>query len=100
MTLDTQTHAERKTTVEVTANYLPSTEHYREPFQRAQTLGDVRNQVMTFFNVSDHQDRDKHTFHLLFEGQQRDDPGVALVTLVGDERHTAHFQLIERIQQG
>src|SRR5437016_2199169 len=89
---------EQKTTVEVTANYLPSTEQYRQSFKRTQTLGDVKTGVMAFFKVSDFKDRDTHTFHLLFEGQQRDDLGIRLDALLGNERHSAHFQLIERIQ--
>jgi hypothetical protein len=97
--LETQSRAD-KTTAEVTANFLPSPDQYRQPFQRAQTLGDVKTAVMAFFGVSDFKDRDTHTFHLMFEGQQRDDLGTTLQALLGDERDTAHFQLVERIQAG
>lgn len=90
----------RNTAVHVTANYLPSSETYRHSFLRTDTIGTVKADVMLFFKVADFKDRDTHTFHLMFEGQQRDDLGTSLGQLLKGEQRHAHFQLIEKIQAG
>jgi len=103
MTLDEQTREERKTkTVEVTAKYLPSTETFEQDFQRTATLDEVKTAVMTFFGVKDFQDRDNHTFHLMYKDEQRDDLGTTLDALLGDKEHKAKvkFQLVEVIKAG
>jgi len=93
--------ARPKTDVEVTANYLPSPAHFRGEYQRTDTLGLVRTAIMSFFGVQDRTEgRRNYTYYVTFEGQRRDDLSSALSAIVGTERHTAHFQLVEQIQEG
>lgn len=105
MTQETEQHEEhgeheRKTEVEVTASYLPSSDRYDEDLPRPTALGTVLTKVKSFFKVEDFKDRDTHTFHLMFEGQQRDDLGTTLEQLLKPNQRNAHFQLIEKIQAG
>jgi hypothetical protein len=93
--------ARPKTEVEVTANYLPSPAQFRQDFQRTDVLGLVRTAIMLFFGVQDRTDgRRTYTYYLTFEGQRQDDLNSPLSGIVGTERHTAHFQLVEQIQEG
>lgn len=103
MTLDEQTRADHKTKqVEVTAKYLPASDTFVQEFARTATLGDVKDAVTTFFNVKDFQDRDNHTFHLMYKDEQRDDLGSTLDALLEDKGHKAKakFQLVEVIKAG
>jgi hypothetical protein len=103
VTLDEQTRAEQLIkAVEVTAKYLPSTETYDQGFQRTATLDEVKTAVMTFFGVKDFQDRDNHSFHLMYKDEQRDDLGTTLDALLADKEHKAKakFQLVEVIKAG
>jgi hypothetical protein len=103
VTLDEQTREEHKTKpVEVTAKYLASTETFEQDFPRTATLDNVRTAVMAFFGVTNFQDRDNHTFHLVYNDEQRDDLGTTLDALLEDKEHKAKakFQLVEVIKAG
>lgn len=91
---------ERKAEVKITASYLPSSETYAAELPRSTTLAIVKTAVMTFFGVTDFKDRDNHTFHLMFEGVQRDDLDTTLDALLKPHQPAAHFQLIEKITAG
>jgi hypothetical protein len=60
----------------------------------------VKTAVTTFFGVTDFKDRDTHTFHLMFDGVQRDDLGTTLDAVLKRNQHKAHFQLVEKITAG
>jgi hypothetical protein len=55
---------------------------------------------MTFFGVSDHQDRDTHQFFLEFKSQRLTNMTETLDELLGPHRRGAHFNLIEQITPG
>jgi hypothetical protein len=56
---------------------------------------------MQFFQVQDRTEgRKNYTYYLSFEGRRIDDLQTTVETLVGNERHAAHFQLVEQIQEG
>ena len=56
---------------------------------------------MKFFGVADRTvGRQTYTYYLSFEGRRLDNLTQTLSALVGNERHTAHFQLLEQIQEG
>lgn len=89
------------TKIDVTANYLPASQQFRQEFQRTDTIGTVRVAIMTFFGVADRTiGRLNYTYYLSFEGRRLDNLSQMLGDLVGNERHTAHFQLLEEIKEG
>jgi hypothetical protein len=85
--------------VRTEVSYLPATERFRAEYDGETLLATIRSQAMTFFQVSDHKDRDVHEFFLEFEGQRITDLGQTLEHLVHERRH-ATFNLVEQITQG
>jgi hypothetical protein len=89
------------TQIQVTANYLPSPNQFREDFARSTLLAQVRTSVMQYFQVQDRTEgRKTYSYYLSFEGRRIDDLQTTVDVLVGNERHAAHFQLVEQIQEG
>jgi len=89
------------TQVEVIAKYLPSPDEFRQSYERTALLAPVRTAIMAFFGVQDRTvGRYAYTYYLSFEGKRQDDLNITLEVLVGNERHTAHFQLVEEIKEG
>lgn len=86
--------------VKVVVTYLPAPEPFRQVFKDEALVGTVRTEAMTFFHVSDHQDRDKHEFFLEFEGRRLTNMAETLGQLLGPHRHEAHFNLVEEITKG
>ncbi|HYK53709.1 MAG TPA: hypothetical protein VEV38_09295 [Candidatus Eremiobacteraceae bacterium] len=94
-------HGGASAQIEVTANYLPASQQFRQEFLRTATIGEVRTAIMAFFGVSDRTiGRQVYTYYLSFEGRRLDNLGETLAGLVGNERHTVHFQLLEEIKEG
>ncbi len=54
---------------------------------------------MAFFNVADYTDRDRHEFHLEFEGN-RVDYNLTLAQFLGEHRKGVHFDLVEQVTAG
>jgi hypothetical protein len=94
-----ESKSESKTTVETTVDYLPATQPFHKPYPQATTLQVVRTEAMQHFGVSDHTDRDRHEFHLEFEGQ-RVDYSRTLAQLLGEHRKGVHLDLVEQVTAG
>jgi hypothetical protein len=89
------------TQIQVTASYLPSPNQFRGDFARSTVLAEVRTSIMQFFQVQDRTEgRKNYTYYLSFEGRRIDNLQTTVDALVGNERHAAHFQLVEQIQEG
>lgn len=86
--------------IEATVDYVPATEPFHAKEESAATIEAVRQTAMTYFNVSDHQDRDTHKFWLEFDGRRLIDPDQTLEGLLGEHRKGAHFVLVEEITKG
>src|SRR5260370_2708617 len=85
--------------IQVTANYLPSPNQFREDFARSTVLAQVRTSIMQYFLVQDRTEgRKNYTYYLSFEGRRIDNLQTTVDALVGNERHSAHFQLLDQLQ--
>jgi hypothetical protein len=86
--------------VEVSVDYLPSPNRFHQKYKDKTVIETVRVDAMTFFGVKDFQDRNIHKFFLEFEGRVLENTSETLEQLLGPNRHSAHFNLIERVTQG
>ena len=86
--------------VEVSVDYLPSPNQFRQSYKDETLIEMVRTDAMTFFGVKDFQDRNIHKFFLEFEGRVLENTSQSLEQLLGPHRRSAHFNLIERVTQG
>lgn len=85
--------------VRVTVEYLPATKSFHREYSQETTLGTVQADAMSFFGVSDYQDRDTHRFFLEFHGQRLTNLGETLHQLLGEKRE-GEFHLVEQITPG
>lgn len=88
-----------QTIVETTVTYLPAEKPFHKGLPQGTTLGVVRTEAMAFFNVADYTDRDRHEFHLEFEGN-RVDYNLTLAQFLGEHRMGVHFDLVEQVTAG
>jgi hypothetical protein len=88
-----------QTIVETTVGYLPADKPFHKGLPQETTLGVVRTEAMAFFNVADYTDRDRHEFHLEFEGN-RVDYNLTLAQFLGEHRKGVHFDLVEQVTAG
>ncbi len=86
--------------VEVSVDYLPSPNQFRQRYKDETLIEPIRTDAMAFFGVKDFQDRNIHKFFLEFEGRVIENTSQTLEQLIGPHRHSAHFNLIERVTQG
>ena len=89
----------KETTVETTVDYLPAQKPFHKRFAQETTLEVVRTEAMSHFGVADYTDRDRHEFHLEFEGD-RVAYSQTLAQLLGDHRKGAHLDLVEQVTAG
>jgi hypothetical protein len=89
----------KATVVETTVDYLPAQKPFHKAYARETTLEVVRNEAMSHFGVADYTDRDRHEFHLEFEGN-RVDYSQTLAQLLGEHRKGVHLDLVEQVTAG
>jgi len=86
--------------VQVTVDYLPAAKPFHKAFEETTTLETVRTEAMTFFGVSDRQERDTFRYFLEFEKSRITNTAQTLKDLLGPHRRGAHFNLIEEVTPG
>jgi len=85
---------------QITVEYLPASQPFHHTYEGNVTLSTVRSDAMTFFQVSDHKDRDTHQFFLEFGGRRLTNMAETLDQLLGAHRRGAKFNLVEQITPG
>src|SRR5438309_11545471 len=90
---------EKKGTVQVKVEYLPSPRPYEHPYVALTPLASVRSEAMAFFRVSDHKDRDQHEFFLVYPRNGITNLSQTIAQLVG-ESHEAKLDLVVQITPG
>lgn len=89
----------KEAVVETTVDYLPAQKPFHQGFAPTTTLQVVRDEAMRHFGVADYTDRDRHEFHLEFEGN-RVDYSQTLAELLGEHRRGVHLDLVEQVTAG
>ena len=94
---DERDDREKRTTVKVEVSYQPTTKKFEQTYPRETTLTPVKQDAMTFFQLSERTDgRKVYTYHLFFRGQPQNDLNKTVGTLAGAE-HEVDLQLVEQI---
>jgi hypothetical protein len=89
----------KETKVETTVDYLPAQKPFHKAYAQETTLEVVRTEAMSHFGVADFTDRDRHEFHLEFDGG-RADYTQTLAQLLGEHRKGVHLDLVEQVTAG
>ena len=86
----------------VIVSYLPATHPFEHPYPPATAVETARVAAMTFFHVSDRQERDTYRYYLELDGVRVTDTSQTLAHLAGEHHrtHTLHFHLVEEITPG
>jgi hypothetical protein len=96
-----QEHGKKHEEIEVTVDYLPATENYKQDYPRQVVLETIRTDAKTFFGVQDRTEgRDTYTYYLVHSGERIKDTPLTLEQLIGEHAHGAHFSLVEEITTG
>lgn len=96
-----QEQGKKREEVEVTVDYLPATEDYKEQDSRQVLLETIRTDAKNFFGVQDRTEgRDTYTYFLVHNGERIQDAQTTLEQLIGVHAHGAHFSLVEEITTG
>src|SRR5205809_7965954 len=102
MALPTHDDSKQKPTSKefaVKVNYLPATAPFHDRFPEETPVETVRQAAMSFFGVTDHQDRDTHVFRLQCGGIVVTDTSQPISNLVEHGREL-HCDLVEEITAG
>lgn len=101
MSTQQQERGKKQEEVEVTADYLPATEDYKEGYPRQTLLETVRTGAKNFFGVEDRTEgRNQYAYYLVHSGERIQNTQMTLEQLIGEHARGAHFSLVEEITAG